>query len=775
MVQEQHCRFYELPLTGIRPHGFLRDFLERQRSGLTGHYQASLYPFDTCMWTGKIPPFYRESDYNGLKQEIPDSELWWPYEQCAYLLDGLLRTGTLLNDRQMVEVFLENLNYLLAHSLPDGRLGTETYNHHSEWPMAVLYKAVSAYLKCHPSERVIEAFHRHFLALPISELATEFRWIANIEGMLDIARLTGDDTLRRRAFDTFELFNQTQKADPFSALDLPAMENMVNPVFHGVTICEEVKIPVLLYLAGGDESLLRASEHCWNQLMSYHRQITDMPCAVEYGFGRDPNQGYETCVISDSLYSLGFFLMAEGRGQYGDQMEKIAYNALPGAVTKDFCALQYLSAPNQVVATPYSNGSSYLRGIAPFRQYRPDHFPSCCPGNVHRAMPNFIARMWMRDADGAPVAALYGDSEASGNYHGTPWRIREKTAYPFGEKIQFVFEQCEAETMPFAFRLPGWCSKARACMNGKDISAQLGKPGTFVCLERKWRPGDELVLEFPMGVRHCHDRQWSWFEAGPLVYSLPVEHTMIKEDPQRRFTPLEMRPKSEWGYAIAPETEATFIKNDAVAPYPLEGAPRLLRVKARQACGSFASLALHRYTPRVPLECALGAEATLTLAPMGTTETRITAFPDGKARIFHPALTACAMRVETGNEFCLSPEAFRQNATPLIADSDEYYDLSSIFKNGDIQEAWLQIRFWSDVAAAATAAVLMSSGGIGYFNGEKVLEIPGLMDAQSMEPLWFDVVLKTKFNYLLLKVKHLTPSSQHSSAWGAMATLFRNA
>ena len=39
-------------------------------------------------------------------------------------------------------------------------------------------------------------------------------------------------------------------------------------------------------------------------------------------------------------------------------------------------------------------------------QYSPISSPACCVGNVHRAMPNFTARMWMTDQDGGITAAL---------------------------------------------------------------------------------------------------------------------------------------------------------------------------------------------------------------------------------------------------------------------------------------------------------------------------------------------------------------------------------
>ena len=55
-------RLEVFPLTAVRVRGFLREFLERQRTGLSGHFTAQKYPFDTCLWEGVIDAKFRELD-----------------------------------------------------------------------------------------------------------------------------------------------------------------------------------------------------------------------------------------------------------------------------------------------------------------------------------------------------------------------------------------------------------------------------------------------------------------------------------------------------------------------------------------------------------------------------------------------------------------------------------------------------------------------------------------------------------------------------------------
>ena len=772
-TSQNKMRLFEVPLTQIRPKGVIREFLKRQRDGLSGHFKAMGYPYDTCLWEGRIPPYYQETEYNGKPLAVPESEQWWPYEQSAYLLDGLLRLGILLEDESMVELFRRNLDYLIGHAQPDGRLGGVAYGHHSEWPMAVLYKGVSAYLKAFPDKKVIDAFHRHFSAVGVEETADSFRNIATIEGMLDIARLANDDAVRQKAFDAYRRFDRNEAAqNPYVALTSSKMRDLKNIVFHGVTLCEEIKLPILLYLAGGDVSYLRTAEEAWRKVMEMHGQISGVPCSVEYGFGRDPQLGYETCVISDSLYSLGVFLMAEGNCAYADQMEKIAFNALPGAITKDFTALQYLSAPNQVVATGFSNNSSYLRGRAAFRQFRPDHFPSCCSGNVHRAMPNYVARLWMKDERGNPVAALYGASCFSFEINGAPCQIEEKTQYPFETEIRFVFNVERNVEFDFSFRIPEWCNNAEARIGGESVSL-AGRCGSFVSLKRIWKDGDCLRLTLHQQPVQKRDRQWTWFECGPLVYSLPIDYTKINEKPNERFSPLRLLPTSSWAYAVAPNSVASLQRREIDGAYPFEKSPCVLAVEAHRAHGVFEELEQQRYTPAVPMSCSTDEARMLKLMPIGCTELRLTAFPDGVRRQLIPTLSAVVKEALPDEELpTMSPDDFISAASEIQADFSGYYDLARFFKKTGNYHAFIQIRFWSDFDGDATLALMASDSADGLFNGENHVVIPPLMEALASEPLWFNVKVNFGYNYIRLKVSDGLPAPQHRDAWGVQALLF---
>ncbi|MBR7127775.1 MAG: glycoside hydrolase family 127 protein [Lentisphaeria bacterium] len=767
--------FREVSLNRIKAKGFLLEFLERQRQGLSGNFTAQKYPFQSCLWEGVIDAGFWELDYRGNPRPIPGDNRWWPYEQTAYLLDGLLRLGLLLDDKSMIVLFRRNLNYLLQHPIGD-RLGGECYNYHSEWPMGVFFKAVKVYLDVFDDKEVAEAFRRHYSAVPTEEIGDGSRNITNIEGLVDMAFRTGDTSLIEKAEKAYELFSTKERTD-FANMSVPLsmLEKSENIVVHGVTLCEEIKIPVILYIATGKQKYLDAAERGWQNVMELHGQISGVPCSNEHAFGRDPEAGYESCVISDSLYTLGYFLMASGKVSYADQAEKIAYNALPGAVTKDFSALQYFSAPNQVVATPFSNSSSFLYGSAPLRQYRPDHFAACCPGNIHRAMPNFISRMFMESGSGTPTAVFFGPAEFCGSYKGVKYRISENTMYPFDGKIEFTFEVSGRGAIPFAWRIPKWCSNYEIKLNGKAVETPEDASGNFLQLNNL-QNNDTLEINLELPVVHKSDRQWNYFEKGALVYSLEVKHSTIKEDPTEKFPALIMEPITPWNYAVDPEATAEVVKNTEKSSYPFDTAFDYLEVKAKKVEGAFAELFDERYTPQVPIFCKVSdEEVTLRLVPMGTTETRLTAFPDGKNRKMLPVLSAYTIRdTEVSGAEKLEAMAFRDIAEEIRVDRNGYFDLARFYKSaGKGNGAYLQVRFYAEKSCEATICVMISDGGIGYFEGEKIFEIPAIMEAEFMHPLWFKVQAKAGHNHIMLHVLDGLKTYDHREAWGALVKVFK--
>ena len=612
--------FQELPINAITPRGWLREFLVRQNTGLTGHHDILSYPFNTCLWAGRIP-------YNG------HGDNWWPYEQTAYLTDGMLRLGYLIHDAKLIQIGREGVEYVLAHPMEKSRLGHPFFS--SQWPMAVFFRVMQAEYSATYDPKLLEELRQHYLSFSTAELKGG-RNVINLEGMLWTYGKTGDRKLLDRAN---AIYDQGQGIWGRGALAASGKD-----VEHGVTYNEMAKLPAIFYNYTGNREYLFASVNAFKKLDRDHMLPDGVPSSNEFLAGKDALQSHETCDISDYTWSVGYLLMATGDATWSDHIEKAIFNAGPGCVSKDFKNLQYFSSVNQVIATGDSNHNKHFHGST-WMAYWPCHETECCAGNVHRFMPNFAARMWMSDTNGGLVATLYGPSSITLpiNYARQQLTVTEDTGYPFSETISFTFRTPTPVTMPFTFRIPGWCETPAVTINGQAYKGPL-RPGTFATLPRTFCDGDTVVLHLPMPVKLVKwENQGFAVERGPLLYAYPVPEKVTvdnrtygnmggkKSSDPVNFPALDLRPDGPWNYAIAANSAAELklvIRETGGYPFDPGASPLVVKAPARKVKGW--ALVENRYTPPLPdrdkVECEDAME-TITLVPYGSTRLRIGVFP----------------------------------------------------------------------------------------------------------------------------------------------------
>jgi hypothetical protein len=56
--------FHEVPLSAIKPTGWLRTFLQNQKDGLTGHLEHAGYPFHTTYPYAKLFKIFLDNEKN---------------------------------------------------------------------------------------------------------------------------------------------------------------------------------------------------------------------------------------------------------------------------------------------------------------------------------------------------------------------------------------------------------------------------------------------------------------------------------------------------------------------------------------------------------------------------------------------------------------------------------------------------------------------------------------------------------------------------------------
>lgn len=83
-------------------------------------------------------------------------------------------------------------------------------------------------------------------------------------------------------------------------------------------------------------------------LQQYHGMPTGAFSADECLGGREPTRGVELCTIVELAFSLNIMTRYQGEGTFSDRAERIAYNALPGGLTEDMWAHNYVSQSNEI-------------------------------------------------------------------------------------------------------------------------------------------------------------------------------------------------------------------------------------------------------------------------------------------------------------------------------------------------------------------------------------------------------------------------------------------
>lgn len=663
----EYAVFDEGLIDKIQPEGWLEEILKRQQEGLTGHPEAMAYPYNSVLWAGELK---RDSEGRGAD--------WWRFEQTAYYLDGLTRLGYLLDDEQFLNRWRENIEYVLAHPLPfkagltpeelaareagrprrdfgaevsadprareraarmrerrareqriaamdrpEGRLGPETGS--MAWPWAVFFRAVKAYYEATGDPRIPAALEKNYLSYSVEELGMN-RFVVNVEGMLWTYSLTGNRELLDRAVAAWE--EGASELTQASALDDSEFH------MHGVTMNELLKIPLLLYEYTGQRKYLDAALHAMAKMEGPNMLVDGVNSSSEALAGNDALASHETCDISDYTWTVGYFLMATGDAAWADRIENAIFNAGLGSITKDFRSMQYFSCPNQVIATGNSNHNRFKHGLT-WMAFRPIHETECCIGNLHRYMPNYAARMWLKGADGHPVAALYGPSSVEYDLGGgLKVRIREETAYPFEEEIRFTFRfyRGGAEVngpvpMDFTYRIPGWCAE--------------GEPG-FHTVSRSWVSGESFTVRVPMQIEPVTTPGGGLsLRRGPVLYAYAVpadvqEDTAVydnlagKVSAHPDFKSWSMKPAGAWNYALVSNRlqDVKLIRTQANG---FSFDPATVPVKLRVPVVKVSNWTLEegRYTPALPETVVPESKKVsyIDLVPYGSTTLRLTIFP----------------------------------------------------------------------------------------------------------------------------------------------------
>jgi DUF1680 family protein len=99
--------------------------------------------------------------------------------------------------------------------------------------------------------------------------------------------------------------------------------------------------------------------------------------------------------------------------------------------------------------------------------------------------------------------------------------IRLDTRFPEDGKATLTFTAKEPRQLSVAVRCPGWLKVGamKLAVNG-EAQKMDAKPGSYAVIERTWKTGDRVEMEWPMTVRTellPHSSNWVAVLWGPVV------------------------------------------------------------------------------------------------------------------------------------------------------------------------------------------------------------------------------------------------------------------
>jgi hypothetical protein len=231
----------------------------------------------------------------------------------------------------------------------------------------------------------------------------------------------------------------------------------------------------------------------------------------------------ETCASIGDIFANHRLFLLHGEAKYIDILEKTLYNSMLSGVS--------LSADRFFYPNPLESNGQHARsawfGCA------------CCPSNIARfvpAIPGYIYAVTDEDL----YINLFISNDANITVGRTKVQVSQKAGFPWDGKVEVTVNPEKNASFSIMIRIPDWAlneaipgglykfddnlnEKYKISVNGETKEWEI--ENGYAEIERRWKRGDRIEIDFPMPVRKViadervkDDAGKIAIQRGPVIY-----------------------------------------------------------------------------------------------------------------------------------------------------------------------------------------------------------------------------------------------------------------
>ena len=594
----------------IKPLGWLKRQLRIQADGLAGNLDRVWPDISHSRWVS--------GDRDG-------------WERVPYWLDGFIPVAYLLHDEDMISRAKHYIDGILAQQEEDGWIcpcSKENRSKYDMWAFILITKVLTVYADSSQDDRVelvltraLRCFAEHLEKYTLYDWGSA-RWFECLIPIIWLYERTNEDwlmdlvyRLEIQGIDYKKLFTDYRDQIP---------RRKWSYLTHVVNLAMCLKSDALISrIRGGDPDCF--AENALEILLKYHGMAVGHFTGDECVAGNSPIQGTELCGVVEAMFSYETLLAVGGNPIWADRLERLAFNALPAAVSPDMWSHQYDQMTNQVECSRLpddhvifgTNGNeAHLFGLEP-------NF-GCCTANFGQGWPKLALSAFMRTEEGLASTVLV-PSEVVFIIKGVSVTCRLETDYPFRGNLRYTICTEKEVAFPFSIRIPEWACSAM-------VDGEYAKPGTFFELHKVWKDvtSVDVNLEFKCTlIPRPNDMFCLW--RGPLLYSIPLgerweKREYVRNGIERRFPycDYEVFAENKWNYGFTDESFAVLEYNVAEQPFSPEQPAVKIATKLAEVSWDF-EYGVCKAAPNT--RKASDSPVDIQMVPYGCTSVRMTELP----------------------------------------------------------------------------------------------------------------------------------------------------